>query len=58
MYQESPLFSLLNVYIVQFSKAQFYTTVEASVSRHRREAEKVSATGADRLRESVNTEFV
>ena len=29
-------------------------TVEAPVSGHLREAEKVSATGADRLRESVN----
>ena len=32
--------------------------VEASVSGHPREAEKVSATGAGRLRECVNTEFV
>ena len=31
---------------------------EAHVSGHPREAEKVSATGAGRLREYVNTEFV
>ena len=33
-------------------------TVEAPVSGHPREAEKVSATGAGRLQECVNTEFV
>ena len=33
-------------------------TVEAPVSGHPREAEKVSATGAGRLRKCVNTEFV
>ena len=36
----------------------FRSTVEAPVSGHPREAEKVSATGAGRLRECVNTEFV
>ena len=34
------------------------STVEAPLSGHSREAEKVSATGAGRLRECVNTEFV
>ena len=33
-------------------------TVEAPVSEHPREAEKVSATGAGHLQECVNTEFV
>ena len=33
-------------------------TVEALVSGHPREEEKVSETGAGRLRECVNTEFV
>ena len=33
-------------------------TVEASISGHPREAEKLSATGAGRLRECANTEFV
>ena len=33
-------------------------TVKAFVSGHPREAEKMSATGAGRLRECVNTEFV
>ena len=32
--------------------------MEAPVSGHTREAEKVSATGAGRLQECVNTEFV
>ena len=36
----------------------FWNIVEAPVSGHPREAEKVSATGAGRLRECVNTEFV
>ena len=35
-----------------------HTTDKAPVSGHPREAEKVSATGAGRLRECVNTEFV
>ena len=35
-----------------------YYTVEATVSGRPREAEKVSAIGADRLRKCVNTEFV
>ena len=34
------------------------TTVEAPISGHSREAEKVSATGAGRLQEYVYTEFV
>ena len=33
-------------------------TVKAPVSGHPREAEKASATGAGRLRECVNTEFI
>ena len=36
----------------------FVSTVEAPVSGHPREAGKASPTGAGRLRESVNTEFV
>ena len=35
-----------------------YNTVEAPISGHPREAEKVSASGAGRLRECVNTELV
>ena len=34
------------------------STDEAPVSEHPRETESVPATGADRLRECVNTEFV
>ena len=34
------------------------TTVEAPVSGHTRETENLSGTGAGRLQECVNTEFV
>ena len=41
-----------------FSQFSIISTVEAPISGHLREAEKVFATGAGRLRECVNTEFV
>ena len=48
---------LLSLYFTSLS-FQSGNTVEAPVGGHPREAEKVSVTGAGRLRKCVNTEFV
>ena len=50
------LFSLDNSQY--YRETRLLGTVEAPVSGHPREAENVSATGAARLWECVNTEFV
>ena len=45
-------------YLLNYYFSKHLDTVEAPVSGHPWETEKVSATGAGRLRECVKTEFV
>ena len=57
----SPLFSYDGQLVIQlFMRVNccYYITAEALVSGHPRSATKVSVTGAGRLRECENTEFV
>ena len=49
---------IVKAVLMIFPKPLLQATVKAPVSGHPREAEKVSATGAGRLRECINTEFV